>query len=403
MEQTTANIGGRFLSYLNTAVQLITTYEGTAPFAQHLKQHFTKHKKHGSKDRKLIAQLCYCYFRLGKALGDLSVAEKVKTALFLCQPEVGPWAVLFSTDWLTNWSTETTERVAFVTAQYPSFNVLQIFNWSNTLSIVIEPEAFCISHLIQPAVFVRIRPGKQHKVQQQFQTQQIPYQQVTVDGIALEPSVKLETILQLDKDAVVQDLSSQQIADYLHTIKSALSSDALRKGLKVWDCCAASGGKSILAKDVFQHLQLTVSDIRTTILHNLKQRFAAAGMGPYKMLEVDLTGSNELPDDRFQLIICDAPCSGSGTWGRTPEQLVHFKSADIAYYASLQRSIVTNAVQRLTDDGYLLYITCSVFKAENEQVVEYISNQLQLHLVSSGIIAGYEKRADSMFAALFTA
>jgi len=46
----------------------------------------------------------------------------------------------------------------------------------------------------------------------------------------------------------------------------------------VWDCCAASGGKSILAKDVFGNITLTVSDIRKSILHNLRKRFSEAGI-----------------------------------------------------------------------------------------------------------------------------
>jgi 16S rRNA (cytosine967-C5)-methyltransferase len=48
--------------------------------------------------------------------------------------------------------------------------------------------------------------------------------------------------------------------------------------LAVWDCCAASGGKSILVKDTLNSIQLTVSDIRQSILNNLQQRFAVAGI-----------------------------------------------------------------------------------------------------------------------------
>ena len=53
----------RFQSYFNTAISLIKTYDGSIPLQHFLKQHFSQHKKHGSKDRKFITHLCYCYYR----------------------------------------------------------------------------------------------------------------------------------------------------------------------------------------------------------------------------------------------------------------------------------------------------------------------------------------------------
>src|SRR5690606_27157702 len=112
--------------------------------------------------------------------------------------------------------------------------------------------------------------------------------------------------------------------------------------LSVWDCCAASGGKSILAKDILKNIQLTVSDIRKSILINLEKRFASAGIKAYTAKVADLTDpsfshSPLAPSERFSragthhsafdLIICDAPCSGSGTWARTPEQLYNWTEA----------------------------------------------------------------------------
>ena len=74
----------RFQSYFNTAITLIKLYDGKFPLAIFLKQYFAVHKKHGSKDRKFISHLCYCYYRLGHAFDNISTEEKLKTTLFLC-------------------------------------------------------------------------------------------------------------------------------------------------------------------------------------------------------------------------------------------------------------------------------------------------------------------------------
>ena len=93
------------------------------------------------------------------------------------------------------------------------------------------------------------------------------------------------------------------------------------------------------------------------------------------------------------------PCSGSGTWARTPEQISNFNSNQIAEFTQLQYLIVSNVIHHLEKNGYLLYITCSVFKAENEDIVEKLTGHLKL--VEKKYFEGYTNKADTMFAALF--
>ena len=77
-------------------------------------------------------------------------------------------------------------------------------------------------------------------------------------------------------------------------------------------------------------IQLHVSDIRESILKNLSLRFEAAGVKAYKIFVADLTAENKpFANEVFDIILCDVPCSGSGTWARTPEQLFFFNEKSL--------------------------------------------------------------------------
>ena len=101
------------------------------------------------------------------------------------------------------------------------------------------------------------------------------------------------------------------------------------------------------------------------------------------------------------LIIADVPCTGSGTWARTPEQLHFSHKKDIDKYAALQKKIIENALPHLKINGHFLFITCSVFKKENEENVAFIQQKFQLNLLKMEYLKGYEIQADTLFVALF--
>ncbi|MEJ0102220.1 MAG: hypothetical protein WDO19_06540 [Bacteroidota bacterium] len=86
--------------------------------------------------------------------------------------------------------------------------------------------------------------------------------------------------------------------------------------------------------------------------------------------------------------------------GRTPEQLYFFAETKIAEYNSLQKKITDNIVRCLQQGGYILYITCSVFKMENEEVVGFLQEKHGLQLLRMELLKGYGQKADTLFAAL---
>ena len=380
----------RLDNYIQMALALIERYDGAMPLSAFLKQYYAQNKKHGSRDRKLISHLVYTYYRLGKYAAT-NQQQRLLIALFLSEPGDSQWAVCLPEAWQQMMQASLGEKCSYLQTQSLPIAPAAIFPWIDALSEGIEKEAFVWQHLQQPDLFLRVRPGRMKKVVEALNTNTIAFE---AEGNCLRVAngTQIDQLLTINKDVVVQDRSSQQVANLFSYFQEASVK-------KVWDCCAASGGKSILLMDTLPGIQLSVSDIRATILHNLRQRFAEAGIAQFQSFLADL--SQPLPvKQQFDAIICDVPCSGSGTWGRTPEQLSFFDTQEISRYAQLQAAIAGNAIPHLKQGGYLLYITCSVFAAENEMNVNKLAEQHSLKLVTHELLTGYQHKADTMFAAL---
>jgi 16S rRNA (cytosine967-C5)-methyltransferase len=382
-------------SYLQTAVQILKEHKGGEPLAAFLKKFFSTHKKYGSRDRKHITQLCYSYFRLGKSLMQLEIEERILTGLYLCNHASHPVLALVKPQWNDSISKDKTEKVQILNNEL-AFSVTDIFPFEAHLSQEINHHSFAFSFLDQPYTFLRIRPGKEATVKSKLKKAEVSFDEISNNCIAVSPSTKLEAYLQINKEIVVQDLSSQKVLTPLVEYKKDT-----KQIIDAWDCCAASGGKSILLKDTFPNSHITVSDIRESIIVNLRKRFKEAGIFNYNWFVADIAGTQFRHSKQYDLVICDAPCSGSGTWGRTPEQLYFFTEDKISYYASLQRKIAEKASHYVKKGGLFLYITCSVFKEENEVATEFITQNSSLHLESRYYFPGYMQGADTLFAALF--
>lgn len=367
----------KYDNQLRYASQIVKQYNGQVPLSSWLKEFFREKRQMGSRDRKTVSEMVFGFYRLG-ALKFNSVEERLLAYIGISDtlPELKNYFFAQSSPPLT-------------------FDTNNIFPFNTHLSPGIDAPSFAASFLTQPDLFLRIRPGKENIVFQKLD-HNIAFKRCGANCIALENATKIGSILDVNAEVVIQDKSSQATGEFLKTAAKNLEI------FNVWDCCAASGGKSILAYDLLQNIRLTVSDIRDSILHNLKKRFAEAGIKHYNAFVSDLTGQPHHTAATYDLIIADVPCSGSGTWARTPEQLYFFTANKISYYANLQKRIVANVVPALKRGGFLLYITCSVFREENEGMIHFLASEMpQLELLDTALIKGYQERADTLFAALF--
>ena len=379
-------------SHLATAVKVLQTHKVGEPLVHHLKRFFAADKKYGSQDRKQISALCYNFYRLGNAKNSETIEERIIIATFLCSNKSNLFLQEINFDYHAKISLTINGRLDFL-----GIDLKNIFPLQNQIGGDVDTKKFASSFLHQPKFFLRIRPGKEVMVQAKLTNENIDFEEVTTSCIALPQGFKTDTYFVTNKDVVVQDRNSQQVFNYLQRQDVYLKKDIL-----VWDCCAASGGKSILLHDILHgHIQLNVSDIRSGILNNLRSRFKEAGIKNYHAFTANLLEEQPVSiENKYDLIICDAPCTGSGTWSRTPEQTSFFDVTQIENYAAKQLKIASNAIRSLVSDGLFFYITCSVFKKENEDVVGILKEKFHLQVLQMEYLKGYEVQADTMFVAV---
>ncbi|MET1056953.1 MAG: RsmB/NOP family class I SAM-dependent RNA methyltransferase [Pedobacter sp.] len=371
--------------------QAFDQYDGVLPLHRFLFTYFKQHKQMGSSDRRWTTRYLYSYFRLGQALKKEQPLVRLAVADFLCNQSESMVITHYLPQLADQLLLPVQAKITLITDAFPDFKLEEVFPFKAALSEGIVEAEFLQSFFIQPDLFLRVKEDQQQSFLELLAKEEVAVKVINEKTLALPNGTKLEKLLPESKYYQVQDLSSQKTGEYF-----------LPKPYEYWwDCCAASGGKSLLLHDIEPKVQLLVSDVRESSLHNLDERFQAAGIRKYQKKVLDLLQNNDqdLHDYVFDGIILDAPCSGSGTWGRTPEMLYHFEEHKIDFFAGLQKNIAARVLKYLKPGKVLIYITCSVFQKENEEVIEQLLATQPLKLESMQSITGYNDKADTMFIA----
>ncbi|WP_439525553.1 RsmB/NOP family class I SAM-dependent RNA methyltransferase [Roseovarius mucosus] len=141
--------------------------------------------------------------------------------------------------------------------------------------------------------------------------------------------------------------------------QAAMEALELPVGARVLDYCAGGGGK-VLALAARVTGAFFAHDAAPQRMRDLPVRAARAGV------DVGLLAQ---PEGEFDLVLCDAPCSGSGTWRRTPEAKWALTPERLEELTRLQLRILSEAAPLVAPAGRLVYATCSVLKEENQDVI----------------------------------
>jgi len=144
----------------------------------------------------------------------------------------------------------------------------------------------------------------------------------------------------------------------------------IKTNMKILDMCAGKGTKTILMSNLLKgEGTITAHDKIKERLGVLKSRVKELKL---KNINFDFDMKNH---DQFDIVLCDVPCSGIGTWRRRPENIIWLKNEELEKLKLVQNNILLNAAKLCKIGGKIVYITCSLLYDENEfQIKSFLKN-----------------------------
>ena len=233
--------------------------------------------------------------------------------------------------------------------------------------------------------------------------------------ILIPEGVKLKALLEsasfADGEFSLQNPSAYQVVKLLD----------LKPGNKVWDACAAPGGKSALMAEMDSSLDILASDVseqRTSMMNDLMERLGlknirvqcidvlsprnggVAGVSPAEGVADAARGRSEGEASPFDRILLDVPCSNMGVIARRPESVYRLTPESVKELADLQFRLLESASAKLAKDGILVYATCSPDPEETTKVINrFVKAHPEFVKAGDAVLPGAEDaRFDGFFA-----
>ena len=175
----------------------------------------------------------------------------------------------------------------------------------------------------------------------------------------------------------------------------------LKSGLKVWDACAAPGGKTALMAEMDSSLEILASDSSASRLEKMQDLMNRLGLKNIKTEVLDLAASFDTSlSSKFDRILLDVPCSNMGVIARRPESIYRLTPESINEIAELQYKILENASTALAPGGRIVYATCSPDPAETTRVIaRFLKAHPEFVKVGEPVLPGLkDSRLDGFYA-----
>ncbi len=151
--------------------------------------------------------------------------------------------------------------------------------------------------------------------------------------------------------------------------------------IKVLDMCAAPGGKSTqLVSTISQESLLVANEVIKTRVGTLRDNLEKWGY-PNTIVTNNDPKDFEALEGFFDVVVCDAPCSGEGLFRKEPDAVNEWSEANVQLCSQRQQRILVSAIKTLKDGGHLIYSTCTHAPEENEYNVEWMCREFGLEEV----------------------
>ena len=210
--------------------------------------------------------------------------------------------------------------------------------------------------------------------------------------IQVPADAKLKTILESESFAKgefsLQNPSAYEVVKLLD----------LKPGLKVWDACAAPGGKAALMAEMDSSLDILASDVSESRVLKMRDVVDRLGLTNVRVECVDALSSQT--SRSFDRILLDVPCSNMGVIARRPESVYRMTPESVKELAELQYSILQVASTKLAPGGIIVYATCSPDPEETTKIVNrFVKENSGFEKAGDAVLPGAEdSRFDGFFA-----
>jgi 16S rRNA (cytosine967-C5)-methyltransferase len=198
--------------------------------------------------------------------------------------------------------------------------------------------------------------------------------QLRAEGIELAPGAFLASARRVQHGDITKTAVFREGLCVIQDEASQLVAALVGHSTHVLDCCAAPGGKTLAIADRNPNAEIAAVDLhpnRARLLRRLLRTADPAtsdGMGGIRVLAAD---ARNLPfAAKFDRVLADVPCSGTGTLSRNPEIKWRLTPEDLVDLQARQIAILRSAMGQVTAGGRLIYSTCSLEREESEDVIE---------------------------------
>jgi len=194
------------------------------------------------------------------------------------------------------------------------------------------------------------------------------------EGVELAPGALLSSARRVVAGDIVRTSVFKDGLCIIQDEASQLVAALVGRGPRILDCCAAPGGKTAAIADINPQTQLVAVELhphRARLLQRLIGWRHRGDENESAQVSVVAADARNLPfTAKFDRVLADVPCSGTGTLSRNPEIKWRLAQEDLGDLQVRQAGILRSAMARVSAGGRVIYSTCSLEKEENEEVVE---------------------------------
>ena len=205
-----------------------------------------------------------------------------------------------------------------------------------------------------------------NQVEKRLESEKTEFFETTVGGLSVR---NCSSVKKMFSDGAIT----------IQSPSSMLTVQIMKPYGEVLDLCAAPGGKSVYAAQINNSCNVTACDVNDLKVKQIKSYCKRMMVENLKTEVNDATKLNQNYVGKFDCVLVDAPCSCFGTFRKHPDVFLRHNESTIKQMAATQKKILSNAVQYLKNGGTLIYSTCTLFKEENFENVEFILKNSSLN------------------------